>query len=171
MQTLLDNLTSIQWWLGVVVVGVVADFLSRFIGSKFDDYFSMISVWWRERSEKRKTKFEREVIYLVNNPEEIVTISFSELRLMNRGIFLLLLGVIQFLIGLTCMYIFKEKMVMIDLIGKTIIALIYFSGLLSTFGSMIITEKAAYTATKIRRANMMIRNFNLEGDKNKKISL
>ena len=56
MQEFLDNITSISWWFGVVVVGIFTSLISFSLAPKIEVWLSHISRRSREKSEKKKTR-------------------------------------------------------------------------------------------------------------------
>ena len=53
-----------MWWFTVVGAALVVNLLSSFLKPKLDSWASNTSSWWRNRSEFRKEKWEREVTNL-----------------------------------------------------------------------------------------------------------
>lgn len=51
MDEFAKSLTSINWWLGVVLVGILLNVLSSYLKPVVDNLFSKVSFWWRNRSE------------------------------------------------------------------------------------------------------------------------
>lgn len=56
MSEFLVNLTSLYWWISVVIVGLAINVLASYIVRKLDVRLSGISSWWRARSDKAKAK-------------------------------------------------------------------------------------------------------------------
>jgi hypothetical protein len=151
MQTLSDNLTSIQWWLGVVFVGIFINLLSIFIKNKYDGYFSRISSWWRNKSEKRKREFEDDVNILKNSPQELVMASFLELRLINKSIFLMLSSIFLFILGMTCMCLIASK-TLLPGINIIILVFVYLVATITMILACLCHQRSLIIAEKIMTA-------------------
>ena len=60
MNTSFQSLDSIDWWFGVVVVGIAINLVSAYIKGPCDRVLSGASMWWATRSEaQRKARAER----------------------------------------------------------------------------------------------------------------
>jgi uncharacterized membrane protein (DUF106 family) len=80
MRDFLTNLSSVYWWISVVVVGVLINLFSAFLKGRLDNYLSKMSSWWRNRSEARKAKRQKELFRLQNDPEEQTMLALDEVR-------------------------------------------------------------------------------------------
>ena len=157
MQGLLNNLTSIQWWIGVVVVGICINIISYFVIKRFDGYLSNISTWWRNKSKKRKNEFESDVNALAKNHHEIINAQAIELRFMNRAIYSLLMGILSFILGLTCTYVLAQKITVITLFNSSIVIMVYLSAALSMISSMMFYSRSVKMANMINKAIELIK--------------
>jgi hypothetical protein len=92
MKDFLNNLSSINWWIGVVVVGILINLISGYIKSKLDSRLSNASTWWQKRSSVQKEKREKALEMLRNNPHEQVMLALAGLRDRMRCIFFSVLG-------------------------------------------------------------------------------
>lgn len=54
MDEFAKSLTSLSWWLGVVLVGILLNVLSAYLKPAVDNLFSKVSSWWRNRSEEAR---------------------------------------------------------------------------------------------------------------------
>jgi len=99
MRNFLTNLTSFYWWISVVIVGILINVFSVYITRKFDARLSKTSSWWRERSEKQKAEYLRELAVLQSSQHEQVVAGFREIRFLLSMLFYLLVGVAFFSLG------------------------------------------------------------------------
>lgn len=153
MQIIFDNLISIQWWLGVVLTGIVINLLSIFLKNRFDSYFSKISSRWRNRSEKRRREYESEVNILKNNLQELIMASFLEIRRMNQAIVMLLFSIIMFVLGVSGAYLIRENVILFSHISdKLFVGIFLFMGTITLAAASISMESSFNIAEKIRAA-------------------
>lgn len=52
MEEIVRNLSSLSWWFGVVIVGIVLNIASAYLKSPIDKGISQLSRKWQERSER-----------------------------------------------------------------------------------------------------------------------
>jgi hypothetical protein len=78
MKEFLNNLTSLSWWLSVMVVGIAASLLASYFRNWIDAALSRVSTQWKSKSEKkakeRQELFERIRDDIVNLPGLVPTI-------------------------------------------------------------------------------------------------
>ena len=101
MQKFLDDLLSIQWWFGVVLVGILIHLASAFLKPHIDSLLSSTSSWWTRHNDKRKKRFEESVANIRQNTLEETRALFGEMRNRMRSVHAMLAGVMSFLFGLT----------------------------------------------------------------------
>lgn len=152
MQNLLDNFTSIQWWVGVVIVGIAINLFSIFLKNKFDKYLSEISNFWRQISEARKKQFELDVNKLKDDPQELIMISFFELKSLNNAIHSLLMSIILFMFGFFGIYLVSQEMIVPTFLLKTVTSLCYLSASLTILSSFLQYKRTRYIRDIINAA-------------------
>lgn len=86
-------LTSPVWWVSVVVVGILINLLSSYLKTTLDSRISLISSWWRKRSDEQKAEREEFIEKLRRSEHKQVLASIDDIRARLRAIYLLLLGV------------------------------------------------------------------------------
>jgi len=99
MKTFLTNLTSLYWWVSVVIVGILINLTSAYLKNRLDGRLSRISGWWRKRSEAKKAETEQSVVNLVDNPHEQYMAAFDGLRHGLRAVTVFLLSVLALVSG------------------------------------------------------------------------
>jgi hypothetical protein len=80
MNDFLNNISSIYWWISVVVVGIAINLVSHYLLKRLDAQFSKSSIWWKKISDKQKQERLQKIEGLRNDPQEVILESFSELR-------------------------------------------------------------------------------------------
>ena len=70
MADFFNNLTSINWWIGVFVVTIVLNVLAMYLKSPIDRFFSSISTKYQTRTKAKKAEREKQIVYLVGNKQE-----------------------------------------------------------------------------------------------------
>ena len=92
MNKLLSSLSSIYWWISVVVVGVSINIASVYITRKFDARLSRTSSWWKERSKKKKAEYLKDVAVLRASRHEQIMASFTKVGFQMLSINFMVLG-------------------------------------------------------------------------------
>jgi hypothetical protein len=64
------NLTSLDWWLGVVVVSVVLNLFSAYLKVPLDGFLSRVSKWWDTRNEKVRQERNSRIAKLKQSKDE-----------------------------------------------------------------------------------------------------
>jgi hypothetical protein len=73
MEDFLNNITSISWWIGVFIVGILINLVAIYLKSPIDKWRSLISTKSRTRSKAKKAERETKIANLVGNkPEQIL---------------------------------------------------------------------------------------------------
>ena len=86
MDEFAKTITSLSWWLGVVLVGILLNVISAYLKSPLDKFFSSISKRWRTRSEIARLQRERLIAELRENPTRQALLLEEENRYRLRGI-------------------------------------------------------------------------------------
>jgi hypothetical protein len=92
MKEFFNNLTSISWWIGVVIVGILINLVSAYIKSKLDSRLSKASTWWQKRSLAHEEKRRKELQKLRDKHHEQVMLALAGLRDRMRCILFSCLG-------------------------------------------------------------------------------
>lgn len=67
MSDFINNLTSITWWIGVVIFTVVLNLAAMYLKSPVDKWLSSISTKYQSRSKTKKAEREVKIKNLVGN--------------------------------------------------------------------------------------------------------
>jgi len=98
MDQFAKSLTSVSWWLGVVVVGVALNLISAYLKPKVDSTLSAASGWWKSRSEKQRAKRAEMIAFLRDNPDEQAFFIAEELRHRIRAVMWLIFSGLSLLL-------------------------------------------------------------------------
>ena len=93
MSDFINNLSSIYWWISVVIVGILINLLSAYLKVKLDSSLSRVSSWWRNKSEARKAQRLKDLARLRNDSQEQMKLMLSILRYRITSIMYFLWGV------------------------------------------------------------------------------
>jgi uncharacterized membrane protein YraQ (UPF0718 family) len=80
MKDFITNISSLYWWISVVIVGILINLSSAYLKNKLDSSFYSASSWWRERSVAQKSKRRKELEELKGNHHKQLLLAFGELR-------------------------------------------------------------------------------------------
>ena len=97
MREFLNNLSSLSWWLGVVVVGVVINILSPYISKGLEKVLIKTSARYRKRIAERSEKRRKRITELKANQHKQIMLAFGEQRLRIRSLENFFGGVIWFI--------------------------------------------------------------------------
>ncbi len=100
MESFLKDLTTPNWWMGVVVVGILINLVSPLIGTMLGRSSSRLLSYWRVRSEKQRTSDQRLVERLRSSEYERVMAATQEVSQLLRATLLFVAAVFLCLIGL-----------------------------------------------------------------------
>jgi hypothetical protein len=87
MDELIKNVTSIAWWIGVVLVGIVLNLVSAYLQPRLDRFLSFVSSTWRLRSEKKREQWQRRLAEVRQSPDEQLFVLAEEMRCRLRAMF------------------------------------------------------------------------------------
>ena len=145
MQKLIEDISSVYWWLGVVLVGIIINIFSSYLKNKLDLYMGNISKKWARISEDKKARFNMEVDIIRKNPEQLNLTLFDEIRTRIKAGLFCCLSAITFL-GAIIMTISPANLFYLKYI-LTIVAFIFWIIYLNS------SEKANETKAKIDKAS------------------
>jgi hypothetical protein len=79
------ELWSREWWLSVVLIGVVVHLLASYLKPRLDHTASRLALWWATRTEKKRTGREARIDELRSSSEKRILASVAELRCRMRS--------------------------------------------------------------------------------------
>ena len=100
MKELISNVSSIYWWISVVIVGILINIISYYLTRKLDTRLSNVSSWWRKKSEIRKSQRLKKLDKLRNDPHEQLLLAFETIQSISLAIALLIFGVLFVSMGI-----------------------------------------------------------------------
>ena len=111
MTPILQEITTLNWWLSVVVVGITINLISGPIGRILSNSISAISGKWRTRTEKKKETELRLVQELVDCIAKIEGERDRAIRKFGYGLLVLMISIaiLSFEISDAFMYILDRK--------------------------------------------------------------
>jgi len=93
MSRLLEDVATLNWWVSVVVVGIVINLVSGPIGRLLSRMFSALSSKWRNRSDRKRGEEARLLQELVDNPIKIEGERDRALRKLVAGVLVLMVAI------------------------------------------------------------------------------
>jgi hypothetical protein len=72
MNDFLQDISSLYWWLSVVVIGILVDIAARYIPDVLGKVSSRFRVMAIERNERVAKEREEKITFLMQHPDEIV---------------------------------------------------------------------------------------------------
>jgi hypothetical protein len=86
------DISSLGWWIGVVLVGLAINLASAYLRSPFDSLLSAISKRWSTRTEvQRKMRAERIAILRASKEEQAFAL-LEALHIRVRSLLMILIG-------------------------------------------------------------------------------
>lgn len=87
MSDFLNNLTSISWWIGVVIVGILLNLAANYLKSPTDKLVSSISTKYQTRSKAKKAEREAKIKELVGNKYEQILFAAGAIHTLVSSVF------------------------------------------------------------------------------------
>ena len=100
MEEVFRNVTSLSWWIGVVIVGIIINLIAIYSKPLFDKLLARISRVYKTRSEARGECWRTRRDQLTSEKHEQLLQATTVNRLILIGILLLLLSGGIFILGL-----------------------------------------------------------------------
>lgn len=97
---IIKHFTDLNWWIGVVVVGILINLVSNVLQRKFDIQLSRTSTWARKFYEGRHRKWEDDLEHVRADQHEQTMCGMIEMRYRLRMLTFWIGGVILWLVGL-----------------------------------------------------------------------
>ncbi|MFA7383247.1 MAG: hypothetical protein WC001_07330 [Desulfurivibrionaceae bacterium] len=97
MDEFVQNLSSLGWWLGVVLVGLLLNLISAYVKPWLDRRLVRMSAWWQCRSEPVRVETENRIARLRNDRHSQHLLLAEEARHRFRGLIHLLLSLMWLL--------------------------------------------------------------------------
>jgi hypothetical protein len=72
MEKFLNDITTIYWWISVVIVGVAINLFSGVIPKLFSLFSKSVQTAVLSKNKKAREKYEKDVCSLVEDPELII---------------------------------------------------------------------------------------------------
>lgn len=86
MDTFSKHFASLDWWIGIVLVGVLLNLVSTYLLRRVDRILSTISSRWDKRTSRKRKERDQLVQYLSDHPDEQLQLLAEEIRCMFRTI-------------------------------------------------------------------------------------
>jgi hypothetical protein len=147
MGQIVSDLTSIHWWLTVVVVGIVLNVASAYLKPWIDTQVARFSARRRATIEKEHARRLRIIKKVQADPHEETVQLLREIRSRVNGLSSLMLGLVFFAVGVAALGVRDfERMGILTLTGVSegLLIVIFLSGV----GGMIVGSLALLTAVR-----------------------
>src|SRR5258708_31110019 len=92
MDAFMKDVSSVNWWIGVVIVGILINLLSAYLKNPADKVLSGISKWWATRTEKQRKERNLRIQKLIDSPDEQIFALIEALHVRVRGVFFTLIS-------------------------------------------------------------------------------
>ncbi|HEX9928943.1 MAG TPA: hypothetical protein VGB02_10455 [Pyrinomonadaceae bacterium] len=99
MGEFLSNISTIYWWVSVVVVGILLNVFSAYIRDALDWIFSRLSKWWSVRTETKRAERQKQLKLLFNDKEAQDEMIREEFRDRLNAIKIFIFSIMCILIG------------------------------------------------------------------------
>lgn len=101
MEQILNNVTSLAWWFGVVFVGLLVSLLASYIKPRLDNWLASFSESLRKRNKVIAEQWDQEVQKIRGNETYRLT-KFAQLSyLYGKATFIVAMGIAAFLMAST----------------------------------------------------------------------
>lgn len=99
MENFLRDASSINWWVGVVLVGIVINIVSSYIKKALEDKLSNLSNFWKDKKEQRAQLEKNKVELLRGDSELRVLFALRESRYRIRSMIFIMFGYVSLAIA------------------------------------------------------------------------
>lgn len=86
MDRFIHEISSLYWWIGVVIVGIVINIASSYIKKIMESSLSGVSSYWERKQTKRAAKIAKKIEILKGNSELRVIYALRESRYRIRAL-------------------------------------------------------------------------------------
>jgi hypothetical protein len=132
MDAFIKDLGFLNWWIGVVIVGIIINLLSAYLKSPTDKILSGFSKWWATRTEKERKARTLRIQKLIDNPDEQIFALIEALHVRVRAVFFALIaGIFGIFIIIGTIYQvhgFSDLLLKIFAVFSALFAFNYFNG-------------------------------------------
>jgi hypothetical protein len=101
MDEFLQDVSSLRWWISVVVAGLVVNFVAAYSKPLMDRLVSRISTTRRLATEEKRRQFEERIETLLSNPERILDVKLDVLYYNLRAVLFMALSIFAFQLGVS----------------------------------------------------------------------
>lgn len=99
MNNMIDSISSLEWWVSVVIVGLAINLLASYLKPHIDHVLSRYSSRQRSNNEKRKAAEERHMAMLREDKHEQIIDLFAALRSQQRALGYFFIGLFSPTLG------------------------------------------------------------------------
>jgi len=92
MKAWFQNLNSLDWWIGVVAVGIVINLVSAYLKGPCDRLLSAVSKRWATRTEAQRKARDERIARLRASRDEQTFALIQALHVRVRSVMMILLG-------------------------------------------------------------------------------
>ena len=117
----INNLTSISWWIGVVIVGILLNIASMYLKSPIDQGLSLVSTKYRTRSKAKKAEREAKIKNLIGKIQEQILYASKANLALGVGIFRIVNGASLFIVSVLFVVLGYQSLTIKNILGLRII--------------------------------------------------
>jgi hypothetical protein len=100
MEDLLKQLSSLSWWIGVVVVGVIVSLVAAYLKPRIDSIIASVSDRSRKKNERREEQRQAQIAFLRGGRHEQLMFALGINHRRLRALSFILVGVLVMLTAL-----------------------------------------------------------------------
>ena len=133
-----NNLTSISWWIGVVIVGILVNLVAIYLKSPLDQLLTSISTKYQTRTKAKKAEREKEIMNLTGNKHEQILHASKTNSTLVISVLYCVVGILSPVITLLFMIIeLQTPAVKGSLVFKIFLTLIIILGVFILFQGVV----------------------------------
>lgn len=100
MESLVKDIQSLSWWIGVIIVGTITSVVSSYLKNILDNILNKCSRWWNTRTEYKRIRRKEKIEKLQSDHHEQYRFAFEDLRIRFRSMTMIIVGSIFFPLAL-----------------------------------------------------------------------
>lgn len=109
MNDFLNNLSSLGWWLGVVIVGLLINLVAAYLEPRFGIFMTRTSTWWAKRSAPQRTARDKRINRLRSSEHEQVLVGIRLIRYLLMSVQTFLFAIMFVLVHLVGYSVVSES--------------------------------------------------------------
>ena len=147
MRQFLNDVSSLSWWIGVVIVGILVNLASEYFRRRLDRAIGQLSTSWAARSEKRRRMRTEMVEHLRTDRHEQVLAAVQEVSWRVKAIEVAAAGITAVLIAIAARQVLPQ-----GTLTRVVLACLFAIGAINILLSLVYSRESREIKTTLNEA-------------------